>query len=105
MEKESESPEDGVETVIECTSSKPVIASFNFNVGAAMRFLVDFTPSEKKRISAEIRVSVVDNPFEDSTIQLLGEGFEEEITVDNIHGGMQDFPVTFAEDDDFIGMF
>lgn len=105
MENESESSEHCIETVLECTSSKPVIASFNFKVGAAMEFLVDFTPSEKKRISAEIRVSVVDNPFEDATIQLLGEGFEEEITVDNIHGGMQDSPVTFAEDDDFIGMF
>ena len=105
MENDSESPEDGIEIVLESTSSKPVIATFNFIVGAEMEFLVDFTPSEKKRISAEIRVSVVDNPFEDATIQLLGEGFEEEVTVDNIHGRMQESPVTFAEDDGFIGMF
>ena len=79
------------------------MTSLNLNAGETSNFIVEFTPSEKKRISAEVRLSVVDNPFEDAVIKLLGEGFEEEVTLDNIHGGMQD--VTFAdiEDESYTG--
>ncbi len=31
---------------------------------------------------------MVDNQYEDRTIQLVGEGYEEEITLENIHSFM-----------------
>ncbi len=87
MESTNTPAEDTWDVVLESTSSKPVMTSFDVNIGVDVNFFVEFTPSEKKRISAEIRLSVVDNPFEDTVIQLLGEGFEEEVTIENIHGG------------------
>ena len=79
------------------------MTSIHFNAGEEGHFNVEFTPSEQKRVTAEIRLSVVDNPFEDAAIKLLGEGFEEEVTLDNIHGGMHS--VTFAdiEDESYAG--
>ena len=68
-----------------------------------MEFFVEFTPTEKRKIPAELRLTVVDNPFEDTVIKLLGEGFEEEVTLDNIHGGIQDVPFAEIEDDDYAG--
>lgn len=91
------------EVLLESTSGKPAMTSLDFKAGETGNFIVEFTPTEKKRISGEIRLSAVDNPFEDAIIKLLGEGFEEEVTLDNIHGSMQD--VTFAniEDEDYAG--
>lgn len=35
-------------------------------------------------MAAELRFTVVNNPFEDNVIQLIGEGYEECVTIDNI---------------------
>ena len=98
-----DSPNDLPELLLECTASKPSTTSLFFKSGEVVDFIVEFTPTEVKRIAAELRLSVVDNPFEDAVVKLLGEGFEEEVTLDNIHGGMQD--VTFAdiEDENYTG--
>ena len=102
---EFENAEDQLKTVLECTSAKPVMTSLDFNVEDAMNFFVEFTPSETKKIAAEMRLSVVDNPFEDATIQLLGEGFEEEVTIDNIHGGNEIVPLADIEDENYAGRY
>ena len=33
----------------------------------------------------KIQISLVDNPFEDVSVVLLGEGYMEDITIENIH--------------------
>eukprot|EP00794_Sanderia_malayensis_P018879 gene18879-20779_t len=59
--------EDSSEVLLETTSSKPVMTSFIVNVGVEMNFLVEFTPSERRKISAEcgIEENVL---FEHSTV-------------------------------------
>ncbi len=32
-----------------------------------------------------VRISVEDNEYEDSLVQLVGEGFEDDLSLDNIH--------------------
>lgn len=55
------------------------------DVGALKNFLVEFTPNCESKMVAELRVTVVNNPFEDNVIQLVGEGYKENVTIDNIH--------------------
>ena len=31
----------------------------------------------------------MDNPYEESTVQLIGEGYEDEVTIDNIRSYVQ----------------
>lgn len=35
-----------------------------------------------------IHLSVINNQYEDTVIHLVGEGYEDDITLDNIHGMM-----------------
>ena len=73
------------ETALCTTSTKPVSKTFELNVGASMSFLVEFTPHITGKMAAELRITVVDNPFEDNVIQLVGEGYKQSVTIDNIH--------------------
>lgn len=41
-------------------------------------------------MKGKIYLSVVDNPYEETSIQLLGEGYEDDFTLDNIHGLVSD---------------
>lgn len=54
------------------------------NVGEKACFNVVFSPSSVQRSQAHIRISVIDNQYEDSIIQLVGEGYEDTITLDKI---------------------
>ncbi|KAL7750642.1 hypothetical protein RI367_003984 [Sorochytrium milnesiophthora] len=40
-------------------------------------------PTEPRVLEAEMRLKVIDNPFETNTIQLLGEGFVDNVTFEN----------------------
>ena len=66
------------------TCTKPVSKNFKLSVNESMRFIVDFSPKHVSKLSAEIRLSVMDNPFEDTTVIMIGEGYAEEVTLDNI---------------------
>lgn len=57
---------------------------FHAEVGETIQLFVQFSPHVVAKMVADIRLSVVNNPFEDTTIQLFGEGYEEEVTIDNI---------------------
>ncbi|XP_052229341.1 hydrocephalus-inducing protein homolog isoform X3 [Dreissena polymorpha] len=63
---------------------RPHTASVNVNVGETVSFYVNFRPTSIQRSQAHVRVSVIDNQYEDSVIQLVGEGYEDEITLDKI---------------------
>ena len=59
---------------------------------------------EAQRSQAHLRLSVVDNQYEDSTLQLVGEGYVDDITLDNITSIPQNIPPenqegNMAEDD------
>ena len=58
-------------------------------MGKAADFAIEFNPSVIGRMVGEIRLTVVDNPYEESTVQLIGEGYQDEITIDNIRSFVQ----------------
>lgn len=49
-----------------------------------------FKPNVPQRAEGQIHLSVVDNPYEETNIQLVGEGYEDDFTLDNIHGLVAD---------------
>lgn len=53
-------------------------------MGECAEFRVEFTPTKSGRHVGEIKLSVVDNPYEEGLIQLIGEGYEDDVTIDNI---------------------
>ncbi|KAK6174452.1 hypothetical protein SNE40_017727 [Patella caerulea] len=63
---------------------KPHTASVVVNVGESATFEGIFKPSASQRYQAHVRLSVIDNQYEDSVIQIVGEGYEDDITIDNI---------------------
>ena len=86
------------------TSRRPHTASVNVSVGETVAFKVNFCPTAIQRSQAHVRVSVIDNQYEDSVIQLVGEGYEDEISLDKINS--VDVPIdpeseegNMAEDD------
>ena len=66
-------------------TKRPHTASVIINVGETATFDVAFQPKLAQRSAAHVRLTVVNNQYEDSVIQLIGEGYEDDITVDNIH--------------------
>ncbi|XP_071959113.1 hydrocephalus-inducing protein homolog isoform X2 [Antedon mediterranea] len=69
---------------------RPHTASVIIGVDEIANFDVIFKPSEPVRCAATIRVSVMDNQYEETIVQLVGEGYQDEITLDNIHSYIDD---------------
>ncbi|XP_022080460.1 hydrocephalus-inducing protein homolog isoform X2 [Acanthaster planci] len=63
----------------------PHTASIIVGVGEEATFQVVLRPDAAGRCEGSVRVTVVDNQYEDRAIQLVGEGYQDEITLDNIH--------------------
>lgn len=53
-------------------------------MGKTAELSVEFNPSLVGRMAGEVRLTVLDNPYEESTIKLIGEGYQDEVTIDNI---------------------
>uniref|UniRef100_H2YKD6 Uncharacterized protein n=1 Tax=Ciona savignyi TaxID=51511 RepID=H2YKD6_CIOSA len=68
----------------------PCTASVVLTPGEEARFNVVFTPLSCRVYNGQIKISTVDNLFEEHKIQLYGEGFKDDVTIDNLHrdGGM-----------------
>ncbi|NXL83544.1 HYDIN protein, partial [Alectura lathami] len=69
---------------------KPHTSSLVLHRGESAEFDVLFKPSLPQRVEGKIHLSVVGNPYEDTNIQLVGEGYEDDFTLDNIHGLVAD---------------
>ncbi|XP_046781643.1 hydrocephalus-inducing protein homolog isoform X4 [Gallus gallus] len=69
---------------------KPHTASLVLHHGESAEFDVLFKPNLPQRVEGQIHLSVVDNPYEETNIQLVGEGYEDDFTLDNIHGLVAD---------------
>ena len=54
------------------------------DVGEKAYFSVVFSPQAVQRSNGQIRISVVNNLYEDTVIQLVGEGYEDDITLENL---------------------
>ncbi|XP_075045519.1 hydrocephalus-inducing protein homolog [Mixophyes fleayi] len=60
-------------------------ASLILHPGDTAEFEVLFCPPEAQRWEAALHLSVPDNQYEKSLVQLVGEGYKEDLTLDNIH--------------------
>ncbi|KGL84882.1 Hydrocephalus-inducing protein, partial [Tinamus guttatus] len=69
---------------------KPHTASLLLHNEESAEFDVLFTPNLTQRVEGRIRLSIVDNPYEETNIQLVGEGYQDDFTLDNIHGLVAD---------------
>ncbi|XP_009881567.1 PREDICTED: hydrocephalus-inducing protein homolog [Charadrius vociferus] len=69
---------------------KPHTASLVLHHGESAEFDVLFKPTLAQRVEGKIHLSVVDNPYEETDVQLVGEGYEDDFTLDNIHGLVAD---------------
>ncbi|XP_068943597.1 hydrocephalus-inducing protein homolog [Petaurus breviceps papuanus] len=67
-------------------SKKAHTASLIVYPGEIAEFDVLFKPNKAEKMVGTIHLSVVNNQYEETTIQMLGEGYEDDITLDNIHG-------------------
>ncbi|NXK55437.1 HYDIN protein, partial [Chauna torquata] len=78
---------------------KPHTASLVLRHGDLAKFDVLFKPSLPQCVEGKIHLSVVDNPYEETNIQLVGEGYEDDFTLDNIHGLVADSTEKNTESD------
>ena len=60
---------------------------FRLPTSRSIEFAVQCKPTLNDRVIGEIRFSVRDNPYEVYALQLLGEGYKEDVTIDNIING------------------
>lgn len=66
-------------------TKRPHTASVIVGVGETASFTVTYKPSAVQRSQGHIHLMVVDNQYEDSVIQLVGEGYQDDLTLENIH--------------------
>ena len=71
----SELPDDGPPVSPVC---------FDLEPGAERECLARFTPQVVKKYRGELRLTVEDNIFERQQIQLIGEGYQDSISITNI---------------------
>lgn len=72
--------------VINDMSRKATAASAIFEIGQKIALDILFKPRAIQRYEAALRLVVVDNQYEDTIVQLIGESYTDDITLDNIHG-------------------
>ncbi|XP_042303381.1 LOW QUALITY PROTEIN: hydrocephalus-inducing protein homolog [Sceloporus undulatus] len=79
---EENEPSEGVK--------KPHAASLILHNGESAEFDVVFQPNLTQRIEGVIHLSIVDNQYEETNIQMVGEGYQDDVTLDNIRGLVTD---------------
>jgi hydrocephalus-inducing protein len=75
--------------VINDLTRKATAASAIFEIGQKIQLDILFKPKTTQgpqRYEAALRLVVVDNQYEDTIVQLIGESYTDDITLDNIHG-------------------
>lgn len=60
------------------------VGVFSVEPGRSVAFVVKFEPPATGPVSHDVRLQVQQNPFEDYCISLTGEGYSEDVTLDNL---------------------
>lgn len=66
-------------------------------------FTVTCTPKQVQTYQASLQLTVTDNQFEDTLIQMIGEGYMEDVTIENLHSlssGLADSDEDVVADED-----
>lgn len=67
-------------------AKKAHTASLVVSPGDKAEFEVFFHSQKVGRMTGTIHLSVINNQYEETIIYMVGEGYEDDITLDNIHG-------------------
>ena len=96
---------------VESTSSKlappppPELICLVLAPGETAECHVKFMPDAVQKYKGKLRVSIMENMFEKFPIQLVGEGCEEDVSIDNVRGQMEEDPLDHQDlpEDDIEG--
>ncbi|CAF0787663.1 unnamed protein product [Brachionus calyciflorus] len=61
------------------------VSSVVIQPNSQVSFIVSCTPKQVQAYQASLQLTVTDNQFEDTLIQLIGEGYTEDVTIENLH--------------------
>jgi hydrocephalus-inducing protein len=65
--------------------NKDSISSVIIQPGTQVHFKVTCTPRQVQTYQASLQLTVTDNQFEDTMIQMIGEGYMEDVVYENLH--------------------
>jgi len=65
-------------------NGKSRVASTILDVGETTTFEVSYQSSLAKKCQGEVRLSVVDNQYEDCVIHLVAESYQHDVSIDNV---------------------
>lgn len=68
----------------DCSTSPLTLAASEIEPGETGEFLVGFGPQRVGRHTGELQLRIKDNHFENTSILLIGESYQDDITIDNI---------------------
>lgn len=86
-------PDNGFKIVCnEINTPSSVTKLTNDSVGSVIiqpneqiKFIVICTPKNTQKYAATLELTVTDNQFEDTIVQMIGEGYVEDVTFDNLY--------------------
>lgn len=83
----------------------PGPVTLHLAVGESTDCLIRFTPQAIKKYKGELLVTITDNMFESFPVLLVGEGYEDDISIDDIRGQAENEQATEVEEisDDLEG--
>lgn len=67
-----------------CDGTAPLM--LRLNVGETRKILVAFLPQSAMQYKGLLQLRVQDNPFENTSVLMVGEGYEDELVIEDIHG-------------------
>ena len=73
-------------------SSEPPPVPLRLRVNETKEFVVTFRPHVAKKCRGELCLRIRDNQFENLPLQLVGEGYEDEVCIENIRGQLAELP-------------
>lgn len=80
------------------TSSLPLVSS-EIEAGGTGEFLVGFSPQQVGRHTGELQLRIRDNHFENTTVLLIGESYQDDITIENMRALGFDVAAIGSEED------
>ena len=72
--------------------------TLHLDVGESRECVVKFMPQSVRKYKGELWVTIKDNMFEKFPVYMVGEGYEDDIIIDNIRGQVEDEPTGELEE-------
>ncbi len=85
----SDRPSSGRKSTKRSSKSLPPLP-VRLGVGETKEFLVTFHPHATKKCRGELCLRIQHNQFETLPVQLVGEGYEDEVCIENIRGHLEE---------------